>query len=151
MAVARNYYRLLLFSLFLLVGFLIYNQLFVTPTVKHQVENSSSNKTRTSTSDSSAKVIRRNSSVPDKVYQVLLHIQTYQVAPDGFVGGRVFGNREKRLPIFDHNHQRIKYQEWDIHKKVKGQNRGAERLITGSDSSAYYTNDHYKTFIKLNP
>ena len=26
---------------------------------------------------------------------------------------------------------------------------GPERLVTGSDGSAYYTDDHYKTFKKI--
>ncbi len=43
----------------------------------------------------------------------------------------------------------ITYQEWDVNRKVSGVNRGAERLITGSDGSAYYTSDHYRTFTKI--
>jgi ribonuclease T1 len=30
-----------------------------------------------------------------------------------------------------------------------GTNRGAERLVTGSDGSAYYTSDHYQTFRRI--
>ena len=50
----------------------------------------------------------------------------------------------------DAENKRIRYSEWDVHPKVQGQNRGPERLITGSDHSAYYTRDHYKTFLKIN-
>ena len=43
----------------------------------------------------------------------------------------------------------ISYQEWDVNPKVHNVNRGAERLVTGSDGSAYYTSDHYRTFTKV--
>ncbi|MGO9868230.1 MAG: ribonuclease domain-containing protein [Rhodomicrobium sp.] len=41
------------------------------------------------------------------------------------------------------------YQEWDVNPRVPGVNRGAQRLVTGSDGSAYYTDDHYKTFTQI--
>ena len=44
----------------------------------------------------------------------------------------------------------ITYREWDINPKPSGPGgRGAERLVTGSDGSAYYTADHYQTFIRI--
>lgn len=33
--------------------------------------------------------------------------------------------------------------------KVKGVSRDGERLVTGSDGSAYHTTDRYKNFIRL--
>ncbi len=93
---------------------------------------------------------KANTSVPQKVYEIFQYIRLNKDAPNSYVGGRVFTNREKRLPLSDQNSKKIKYQEWDVNPKVKGQYRGAERLITGSDSSAYYTSDHYKTFTKIN-
>ena len=54
------------------------------------------------------------------------------------------------MPRKDANGKKIKYKEWDVHKKVKGKNRGAERLVTGSDGRAYYTDDHYGSFIQIN-
>lgn len=89
--------------------------------------------------------------IPDYVFAILNHILKYQEAPPRYVGGRIFFNREKKLVSHDLVGNRIEYKEWDVHPKVKGQNRGAERLITGSDHSAYYTPDHYQTFIKINP
>jgi len=86
--------------------------------------------------------------VPAYVVEVLDYVRTHQKAPDGYVGGRQFYNRENRLPDKVDN-QIIKYQEWDVHPKKKGQNRGAERLVTGSDTSAFYTSNHYKTFIPI--
>jgi guanyl-specific ribonuclease Sa len=32
---------------------------------------------------------------------------------------------------------------------IKGLDRGGERLVTGSDGSAYYTTDHYDTFVRF--
>lgn len=32
---------------------------------------------------------------------------------------------------------------------VKGVDRGLERLVTGSDGSAYYTGDHYGSFLQF--
>jgi len=36
-----------------------------------------------------------------------------------------------------------------VNPRMPGKNRGPERLVTGSDGSAYYTADHYKSFIKI--
>ncbi|GAB3501448.1 hypothetical protein GCM10027341_28290 [Spirosoma knui] len=87
--------------------------------------------------------------VPAKVKQVLDYIRKNRRAPDGYVGGRTFGNFENHLPKLDASGQRIRYQEWDVNPKIRGQNRGAERLITGSDNRAYYTRDHYNSFVEI--
>jgi guanyl-specific ribonuclease Sa len=87
--------------------------------------------------------------VPEKVALVLKHVDDNGRAPQGYVGGRTFANREKRLPRSDKAGRPIRYREWDVNPKVRGRNRGAERLVTGSDRSAYYTADHYRTFIKI--
>lgn len=86
---------------------------------------------------------------PAYVLKVLQFIRSNGHAPEDFVGGREFQNKEKRLPAKDAQNKRIRYSEWDVHPKVKGQTRGPERLVTGSDHSAYYTKDHYKTFLKI--
>ncbi len=82
-------------------------------------------------------------SIPQKVYEVLGYIKANGKAMDGYVGGRVFTNREKNLP------QGFDYQEWDVNPKIQGQNRGTERICTGSDGRSWYTNDHYKTFKEI--
>lgn len=84
--------------------------------------------------------------IPQKVYEVLKYIKENGTAPEGYVGGRKFGNYEKLLPQKDDNGRRINYQEWDVNPKQQGRNRGAERLVTGSDGRAYYTKNHYKSF-----
>jgi ribonuclease T1 len=86
---------------------------------------------------------------PDYVWETLEYIEKHDKAPQDFVGGREFQNRERRLPLEDASQQKIRYREWDVHPKVSGQNRGPERLITGSDQSAWYTQDHYSHFSKL--
>jgi ribonuclease T1 len=87
--------------------------------------------------------------IPAKVYKVLKHIRETGEAPKGYVGGRIFQNRERHLPSKDAQNKKIKYQEWDVNPKKKGKNRGAERLITGSDDKAWYTIDHYATFTEV--
>lgn len=41
------------------------------------------------------------------------------------------------------------YKEWDINPYQYGKNRGGERIVTGSDGSAWYTPDHYKTWYQI--
>lgn len=87
--------------------------------------------------------------IPVRVREVWNYVEKNGHAPDGYKGGRVFENREKRLPVYDSNRAPIAYREWDVHPKRKGQHRGAERLVTGNDHSAWYTRDHYRTFVNL--
>lgn len=123
----QKHLRLLISALLFLVAFWYFNSKSSSP--KDEPENT-------------------NNSFPAYVIEVLDYVRIYQKAPEGHVGGRQFYNREKRLPSKIAN-QTIDYQEWDVHPKKEGQNRGAERLITGSDSSAFYTSNHYKTFIPI--
>src|SRR6185436_14393136 len=75
--------------------------------------------------------VSQKKEIPAYVLNVLNHVLKYQEAPPNYVGGRIFQNREKKLKSFDSIGDKIQYKEWDVHPKVKGQNRGAERLITG--------------------
>jgi ribonuclease T1 len=62
----------------------------------------------------------------------------------GYVGGRAFHNRERRLPAG-------RYREYDVQPRVPGQARGPERLVIDQTTGrAYYTGDHYRTFVPLN-
>ncbi len=96
---------------------------------------------------------KTSTKVPAKVTRVLRYIDEHHRAPDGYEGGRVFHNSarngEQALPRTDPNGRAINYHEWDVNRKVAGVNRGAERLVTGSDGSAFYTSDHYRTFTKV--
>lgn len=59
------------------------------------------------------------------------------------IGGDVFGNFEKKLPVI----KGIKYYECDI--DYKGGRRNAKRIIYSDKGDIYYTEDHYNTFEKL--
>jgi len=62
----------------------------------------------------------------------------------GYVGGKAFQNRERRLPLG-------RYKEYDVNRKIPGRSRDAERLVIEQDTGkAYYTDDHYRTFFPLN-
>ena len=91
--------------------------------------------------------------VPAKVATVLMHVDQHERAPDGYEGGRPFHNYgshgDESLPRRDARGRAIRYREWDVNPKVPGKNRGPQRLVTGSDGSAYYTSDHYRSFIKI--
>jgi len=83
--------------------------------------------------------------VPQKARDVLAQIeQRHGEPPPGYVGGRTFQNRERQLP-------RGAYREYDVNPKVRGRDRGAERIVIERRSGrAYYTPDHYETFIPMN-
>lgn len=89
---------------------------------------------------------QRNHDIPQKVYDVLHYIQQHHEAPEGYVGGRAFKNLEHHLENKTSDGRKIHYHEWDVNPKVRGHNRGTERLITGDDGRTWYTNNHYKTF-----
>jgi ribonuclease T1 len=82
---------------------------------------------------------------PQKVYDLLEALQRRNGDPlPGYVGGNTFRNRERRLP-------RGRYREYDVNRKIPGRPRDAERLVIEQQSGkAYYTNDHYRTFVPLN-
>ena len=62
----------------------------------------------------------------------------------GYIGGLDFQNRERRLP-------RGYYREYDVNPKIRGRRRDAERIVVEQRTGkAYYTGDHYRTFIPLN-
>jgi ribonuclease T1 len=135
------------FALFLVFFTLIScNNVAQNPSKKQQYKQQQSRNGAVSDSDFGQQA--SNGAVPAKAYDLLKYIKANGSAPDGYVGGRTFMNREKRLPKTDASGN-IKYQEWDVNPKKKGKNRGTERVITGSNSSAYYTGDHYKTFTKF--
>jgi ribonuclease T1 len=80
-----------------------------------------------------------------KAKDLLEAIQQHEgKALPGYIGGRVFQNRERRLPP---GH----YREYDVNPKMRGRSRDAERIVIEQASGrAYYTGDHYRTFIPLN-
>lgn len=91
--------------------------------------------------------------IPSHARTTLAHIRQAKAAPRNYKGGRVFANDGRAngqvLPRTGASGSAITYQEWDVHPYQRGVNRGAERLVTGSDGKAYYTSDHYTTFTEV--
>lgn len=106
-----------------------------------------SSKSSPSSSKTSSK---KHHEIPHEAIEVLHYVREHHEAPNNYVGGREFKNRERRLQQRTAQGTYIHYQEWDIYPKIKNKNRGPERLITGDDESAWYTGDHYQTFIPIN-
>jgi ribonuclease T1 len=58
--------------------------------------------------------------------------------------GVVFGNRERRLP----SRPRGYYREYTV-PTPGASDRGARRIIAGTQGEYYYTDDHYNTFRRI--
>lgn len=65
-------------------------------------------------------------------------------APDFAIGGDRFSNYEGLLP----KKKGRNYFECDIDTLGKS-SRGAKRIVYSNDGLIYYTDDHYKSFVKL--
>ena len=80
-----------------------------------------------------------------KAKDLLEAIQQHEgKALPGYIGGGTFQNRELRLP-------RGHYREYDVNPKIRGRSRDAERIVIDQETGrAYYTGDHYRTFMPLN-
>jgi ribonuclease T1 len=117
--------------------------------VRHRQQSDTAKQPTAPTTNEHQNPTRPNAQTPTYVIDVLRFVRQNGRAPEGYVGGREFQNREKRLPAKSPDGQRLRYSEWDVHPKIEGQNRGPERLVTGSDHSAWYTKDHYKSFLKI--
>ena len=89
-----------------------------------------------------------SSYIPPEAYDTLDYIDKNGSPPKGYKGGKIFENDGRNgsqvLP-----NDGVSYREYDIHPKVTGQSRGTERLVIGSDNSAWYTRDHYYSFIQM--
>ncbi len=147
----KNYSQLLIGIIIgIVLGLVIGKQVFVSQSQPSVNQTSSSQETSPKEIPKNAPQADYNhSEIPQKVYDLLKYIRANNRAMDGYVGGRVFTNREKIVPQFDAGGRPIQYQEWDVNPKVEGQNRGTERILTGSDGRAWYTNDHYQSFKEI--
>jgi ribonuclease T1 len=87
----------------------------------------------------------RHTDAPPKAFELLTQLEARAGVPlPGYVGGRDFHNRERRLP-------RGRYREYDVNPKIRGRGRDAERLVIEQHTGkAYYSGDHYRTFVPLN-
>ncbi len=139
-------WSVLILSLGLIVTFFIfYSSDFVSPI--NDVLSADRSREQSSTNEKA--LIAAPDSIPDYVRNTYNFILKHGDAPHGYYGGKTFQNREKRLPLKTARGQSIHYREWDVHPRREGTDRGAERLVTGSDESAWFTADHYNTFILI--
>jgi guanyl-specific ribonuclease Sa len=60
--------------------------------------------------------------------------------------GTVFGNRERVLPAEKPGY----YREYTV-GTPGSEDRGARRIVTGSEGELYYTADHYSSFVVVDP
>lgn len=150
----KNYSQLLIGIIIgLVAGLLIAKVVFVNnspiPAVSDQAYQRENPPRQNNKENPAAQSERTNTAIPPKVLTVLKYIKANNQPMDGYVGGREFTNRERVLPERDDRGNTINYQEWDVNPKVEGQNRGTERICTGSDGRSWYTNDHYRTFTEV--
>ncbi len=90
-----------------------------------------------------APVERNLGAVPQRALDVYNYVVLHGRAPEGYVGGRIWYNRERHLP-------RGHYHEFDVYPRKKGVNRGAERVVIDFDTNhGWYTADHYRTFVPI--
>ncbi len=96
-------------------------------------------------SSSPGSILGPTGNAPQEAYELLAQIRQRNGRPlPGYVGGRDFLNRERKLP-------RGLYREYDVYPKYPGRSRGPERIVIDQTTGkAYYTGDHYRTFIPLN-
>ncbi|MFV0390171.1 MAG: ribonuclease domain-containing protein [Pyrinomonadaceae bacterium] len=147
---SKNYSQILVGIIIgLLAGLIIGKFVFSRGDHSAVTNGSSSAAIESKEKTSKGSSVKANGEVPQKAISVLNYVKVNGEPMDGFVGGRTFSNREKLLPETDESGNRIKYQEWDVNPKVNGQNRGTERICTGSDGRSWYTNDHYRTFTEI--
>ena len=63
--------------------------------------------------------------------------------------GRHWKNDYLQMPETNNSGQKIKYFEYDVNTRKKGDNRDAERFVVSEDGTVYYTDSHYKTYIEI--
>ena len=90
-----------------------------------------------------------SNSVPQKAWDVLSYLKGNNMhPPQNYKGGKIFANdgrdNSQKLP-----ENGTTYREYDIDPKTPGVRRGAERIVVGSDGSAWYTPDHYVSFARM--
>lgn len=86
--------------------------------------------------------------VPEKARGIVDEIQSNGgKPPKGHKGGRIFSNDGRSgaevLP------KDTTYREYDVNPLNEGQRRDGERVVVGENGTAWYTSDHYKTFVRI--
>ena len=88
-------------------------------------------------------------SIPQKAWDVLNYLKGNNMHPiQNYKGGKIFANdgrdNSQMLPG-----DGITYREYDIDPKIHGVKRTAERIVVGNNGTAWYTPDHYFSFIRM--
>ena len=89
------------------------------------------------------------SSIPKTAWNVLSYLKGNNWhPPEKYRGGKTFANdgRENSQILPSDG---APYREYDIYPKVKGIDRGSERIVIGSNGTAWYTPNHYVSFIRM--
>ena len=85
----------------------------------------------------------RSNDLPEEAKRTLQLIQ--ENGPFPFKqDGATFGNREKRLPQRANGY----YREYTV-KTPGAKDRGPRRIVAGNGGEFYYTEDHYKSFMRV--
>ncbi|WP_411886571.1 ribonuclease domain-containing protein [Polaromonas sp. YR568] len=89
------------------------------------------------------KSVLKNPVCPPEVMNTMARINAGQSYPHRN-DGSVFGNKEQLLPIKPAGY----YREY-VHPTPGSSGPGAQRVVTGQGGEAYYSPDHYGTFIPI--
>ena len=84
-----------------------------------------------------------------RAQKVIESLQATGRPPLGVKGGQPYYNGNRKLDTVTRLRQKISYREYDVFPNVRESNRGSVRVVVGSDGSIYYTNNHYRKFIRL--
>jgi ribonuclease T1 len=92
-----------------------------------------------------------DNNIPRAAYVALLYYDLYQQAPPSFNGIKIFYSKKSGLPEIDQTGKPIDYIESDIYPAIPKINRGTQRIVVGNNGAAYYTPNHYKSFVEITP
>jgi guanyl-specific ribonuclease Sa len=85
---------------------------------------------------------------PENAWNTFDQVETSGSPLAGYKGGGSFANDGRAgsqiLPS-----EGAPYREWDVNPNVQGVDRGGERIVTGSNGTAYYTSNHYQSFTQF--
>lgn len=91
--------------------------------------------------------------VPERAWQALRLIDAGTwpgpASAPGPPSGETWHNRAGQLAPVDQTGTPITYREWDVDPEQESPDRDADRIVTGSDRSAWYSGDHYRTFTRM--
>ena len=91
----------------------------------------------------------RSNTVPQKAWDVLNHLKDHNWhPPQNHKGGKKYENdgRDNSEILPDYG---APYYEYDVNPRIKGVDRGNERIVTNKAGMTWYTPSHYKYFIRM--